>query len=300
MLCWGAVWLLGSWQTKKAEIAEEGYNRFVSALPAAWPANALGETTVMNRFRKIFDRRWSLYRSLALSAMVAFQSFAMLQAACIWLPTSALVLYRIHSMDTAQIIALAIVLPRLTETLLDVSNLVSNIGDYLGLKGRTAWLKGALANEPVDLQAHVDESRIRLLRKVDHDWVEVDLASATDLVRHAGSIGRYALLGPNGSGKTSFLLRLKTLNMGSVFYLPALSRLFPEFGHERSTGESKSKELFEAMKIAERENRVLLLDEWDANLDRSNRALISALLDKLAQTHVVIEVTHSSHPARTA
>lgn len=295
VLCWGAVWYLGSWQTQKSKTAEEGYNRFVSALPAAWIANSLGETTVMSRFLKVFDRRWKLYRRLALSAMVAFQSFAMLQAACIWIPTSALVLYRIHSMDLEQIVALGIVLPRLTETLLDVSNLVANIGDYLGLRGRTAWLKSALSTEPVDLQAQVYESRLRLLRKVDHSWVEVDLASADELIRHGGPAGRYVLLGPNGSGKTSLLLHLKSLNMASAFYLPASSRLFPVLGQERSTGQSKSQELSQALRIVEKDDRVLLLDEWDANLDRSNRMRVSALLDKLAQSRVVIEVTHSSH-----
>jgi len=291
-LCWGVVWYLGSWQTQKAEIAEEGYNRFVSALPGAWIANSLGESAIMKRFSKIFDRRWRVYRGLALKAMVAFQSFAMLQAACIWLPTSVLVLYRIRSMDVEQIIALGIVLPRLTETLLDVSNLVSNIGDYLALRGRIAWLNKALATEPTDLRAQIDRSQIRLLRRTDKTWAELDLASATGLIRNGGPAGRYVLHGPNGSGKTSFLLYLKASNMASTIYLPALNRLLPDLGQERSTGQRKSQELSRLLETAKQENRTLLLDEWDANLDIDNRRRISMLLDELALSHVVVEVTH--------
>lgn len=296
-LCWGVVWYLGTWQTQKAEIAEEGYNRFVSALPGAWTANSLGEAAIMKRFTKIFDRRWMVYRGLALRAMVAFQSFAMLQAACIWVPTSVLVLYRIRFMDLEQIIALGIVLPRLTETLLDVSNLVSNIGDYLGLRGRTDWLKKALATTPVDLRAQVDEGSLRLLRRAGDGWNELDIASIADLVGEGGPAGRYILRGPNGSGKTSLLLHLKSLHMDSALYLPALSRLFPELGQERSTGQTKSQEISLVLQMVEGGDRVLLLDEWDANLDRLNRERISAQIDEIARRNVVIEVTHSHHPA---
>jgi ABC-type transport system involved in cytochrome bd biosynthesis fused ATPase/permease subunit len=37
---------------------------------------------------------------------------------------------------------------------------------------------------------------------------------------------------------------------------------------------------------------VLLLDEWDANLDSENRETLSALLDEISQKKCVIEVRH--------
>lgn len=297
VLCWVIVRYLGDWQAGKADVAEEGYNRFVSALPSAWIANSLGESSVMSRFLKLFHRRWVLYRRLSLSAMVAFQSLSMLQAACIWLPTSTMVLYQVHFMDTEQIVALAIVLPRLTESMLDVSSLVSNIADYFSLKGRVAWLDRTLADEPVELLDQVNALQLRLRRKTTEGWEEADLASAAGLIKTRGPVGRYALVGANGSGKTSFLLHLKSVNPTSSFYLPAVGRLFPELGQERSTGQRKIQELEKALQLVEGDCRALLLDEWDANLDPKNRDRISARLDQLSQNRVVIEVTHASRPA---
>lgn len=297
VLCWVVVRHLGDWQMRRAEVAEEGYNRFVSALPSAWIANCLGEGSVMSRFLSVFDRRWRLYRRLALSAVVAFQSLAMLQAACIWLPTSILVLYQMRSMDMEQIVALAIVLPRLTETMLDVSNLVSNIADYFGLRGRVAWLDKTLEDEPVELPDQVTASQLRLHRKTVEGWEEIELASAAGLIATGGPAGRYALLGANGSGKTSLLLHLRSLNPASSFYLPAVGRLFPELGQERSTGQRKIQELERALRLVEGDGRALLLDEWDANLDPKNRDRISSRLDELSRSRVVVEVTHASRAA---
>jgi hypothetical protein len=294
VLCWLVVHFLGDWQTRRSEVAEEGYNRFVSALPSAWIPNSLGEGSIVSRFLSVFHRRWRVYRRLTLSAIVAFQSVAMLQAACIWLPTSILFIYQMRSMDIEQIVALAIVLPRLTETMLDVSNLVSNVADYLGLKGRVAWLDKTLADEPIELLDHVNASQIRLLKKTGVGWEPIDLASADALIARGGQVGRYVLLGANGSGKTSFLLHLRSLNPASSFYFPAVGRLFPELGQERSTGQTKIHELEMALRLVEGDGRALLLDEWDANLDPKNRDRISARLDELSRSHVVVEVTHTN------
>jgi hypothetical protein len=294
VLCWVVVHFLGDWQTRRSEFAEEGYNRFVSSLPSAWLPNSLGEVSIMSRFLRVFHRRWWVYRRLALSAIFAFQSLAMLQAACIWLPTSILLVYQMQTMEIEQIVALAIVLPRLTETMLDVSNLVANIADYLGLKGRIAWLDKTLADEPIELLDHVNETQLRLLKKTGVGWEPIDLASVAGLIARREPIGRYVLFGANGSGKTSFLLYLRSLNPASSFYFPAVGRLFPELGQERSTGQTKIHDLEMALRLVEGDGRALLLDEWDAYLDPKNRDRISARLDELSLSHVIVEVTHST------
>jgi chromosome segregation ATPase len=37
---------------------------------------------------------------------------------------------------------------------------------------------------------------------------------------------------------------------------------------------------------------IYLLDEWDANLDPSNRAMADALVEQLAQRARVVEISH--------
>jgi ABC-type transport system involved in cytochrome bd biosynthesis fused ATPase/permease subunit len=43
---------------------------------------------------------------------------------------------------------------------------------------------------------------------------------------------------------------------------------------------------------------VVLLDEWDANLDAANLALVHARIEELAKTKVVIEVRHRESQAK--
>ncbi len=37
---------------------------------------------------------------------------------------------------------------------------------------------------------------------------------------------------------------------------------------------------------------VILLDEWDANLDRTNTQELSLLIDELSLNHCIVEVLH--------
>jgi ABC-type transport system involved in cytochrome bd biosynthesis fused ATPase/permease subunit len=40
------------------------------------------------------------------------------------------------------------------------------------------------------------------------------------------------------------------------------------------------------------DGHILLLDEWDANLDQANREILNAKIDQLAKRNLVIEVRH--------
>ena len=109
--------------------------------------------------------------------------------------------------------------------------------------------------------------------------------------------GRYAIAGPNGSGKTSLLLHLKELLKERAFYIPAQSFLFPAVRAGLSTGQRKLRDLRSAFDAAGGRVPVILLDEWDANLDPDNRERISAEIDELARSHAVVEVSHRAQPS---
>lgn len=117
------------------------------------------------------------------------------------------------------------------------------------------------------------------------------VASHQDLLNHAEYPGRHTIRGENGSGKSTALVLIKQALAKRAFFLPThnhLSFLAPSNNH--STGESLKNRLLEILDKVDVD--VLLLDEWDANLDKENRESLSALIDKLSETKCVIEVLH--------
>jgi ABC-type bacteriocin/lantibiotic exporter with double-glycine peptidase domain len=297
-LCGLLIWKLGPWQARKAAQTERAYNALMAGLPQAWLANSLGEERAVARFMRIFARRWRHHRRVSLSAMSAFEVFNLLQAVCIWGPAAAVVLFRMSSMTVVELVALAIVLPRLTEALLDMSGLFQNITDYVVLKGRVSWLNDALMDETVDLGSRLELSRLRLLRKEpEGGWRKLPIASVDDVRKHTSAPGRYVIGGENGSGKSTLLLLLKIAARQKSIYIPANGRLFPAARRDLSTGQQKLRDLRALFADMPDETGLILLDEWDANLDSENRAEVSTMLDTLARDRTVIEVTHRSVPA---
>ncbi len=60
VLCGLLLYRLGTWQTRMAAAFEKSYNKLIAALPEGWIANTLGEAAVVDRFMRLFTRRWRL------------------------------------------------------------------------------------------------------------------------------------------------------------------------------------------------------------------------------------------------
>jgi ABC-type transport system involved in cytochrome bd biosynthesis fused ATPase/permease subunit len=117
------------------------------------------------------------------------------------------------------------------------------------------------------------------------------ITSYCDLMEQVKSSGRYTLRGENGAGKSTLLMLLKNALADKAFFLPTQNQLsFTSEANKYSTGESLKNRLVEILEKVNAE--VLLLDEWDANLDKDNQEQLSVLIDKLAITKCVIEVRH--------
>lgn len=117
--------------------------------------------------------------------------------------------------------------------------------------------------------------------------------------------GRITLQGANGSGKTTLINLIKAEFHDRAFYLPTNSRLAFEktFDNAYSTGQKVKVHLDELKTILldsvkcdgnnnDTPKRILLLDEWDANLDAKNKEQISAMLDIFSKHYCVVEIRH--------
>jgi ABC-type multidrug transport system fused ATPase/permease subunit len=118
-----------------------------------------------------------------------------------------------------------------------------------------------------------------------------ELRSPEDLALHAEQAGRLTLRGENGSGKSTLLMLIKHALQQKAFFLPTHSQLsFLAETNKYSTGESLKKRLLEIIEKVDAD--VLLLDEWDANLDQENREMLSQVIDEISNRKCVIEVRH--------
>jgi ABC-type transport system involved in cytochrome bd biosynthesis fused ATPase/permease subunit len=117
------------------------------------------------------------------------------------------------------------------------------------------------------------------------------IESHTDLLQQTSSAGRLTLRGENGSGKSTALMLIKNALGRRAFFLPTHNQLsFSSETNKHSTGESLKNRLLEILEKVDVD--VLLLDEWDANLDKENQEKLSTLIDELSQKKCVIEVRH--------
>lgn len=117
------------------------------------------------------------------------------------------------------------------------------------------------------------------------------LISYNDLLAFTTSSGRVTLRGENGCGKSTALLLVKNALAHKAFFLPTHNQLsFISETNKYSTGESLRNRLLEILEKVHVE--VLLLDEWDANLDAENKERLNQLIDELAVSKCVIEVRH--------
>ena len=114
---------------------------------------------------------------------------------------------------------------------------------------------------------------------------------ALELQLNEMRVGRVTVRGANGSGKSTLLLHLNETIKNSI-YLPASPQL--EIGVEFG-GESTGERMLKYLDFFARQNApVVLLDEWDANLDSANRFRVSERISALAQSKIVIEIRHGS------
>ena len=216
--------------------------------------------------------------------------------------------------DTEVLIALAATLPRQIEMTNQVHQLTSGWNDVLALWARVGGVARSMRPEPdpnFDRRIKFDQLA---LREDGRGHVCSSVEEATALVL-ATRRGRVLVRGANGTGKSTLLAALKAEIKNRAYYWPTTDRLAFRFAMEANLDESQTVDDEEddlrsrkpkqaGFSSGERQLRSLeeivrytdaaiyLLDEWDANLDSSNRAMADALVEQLAQRARVVEISH--------
>lgn len=136
---------------------------------------------------------------------------------------------------------------------------------------------------------HMQEAPLHAI--VIWDMLAKQKISPTEFIKniHEEKItnGRFMVTGANGSGKTTLLKIIKGLVKDAILITPETNFFQPD--RELSTGQRRHKEVINILSMRP---PVIMLDEWDANLDNGNFRQIDHLLETACTQMVVIEVRH--------
>ncbi len=213
------------------------------------------------------------------------------------------------------LIALAATLPRQIEMTHSMHEFTQGWNELLAVWTR---LRGVAANFRPQVDPEFD-ARIKPDRLVLRDGERsLTVASIDEAFSMIGAqpTGRITVRGSNGSGKSTLLMSLKSALKTRAYYWPTADRLSFRFSQgfepqdtdygddddedapkkpaEKRPGFSSGERQLRALQeiVAYTAAEIYLLDEWDANLDPTNRAAADALVETLAQRARVVEISH--------
>lgn len=218
-------------------------------------------------------------------------------AANVWM------IYKAHS--GPEIALLVATLPRQLMVLNHIHILSSHSGLWHELRERFAGLQEALTDiTPSVLQEHevrIDFSKIGLEavedggKNLQSDTRFPRAKHSSDFVNWAQTKpqGRFRVKGNNGAGKSTLLRSLKETLGPDAFYLPAEHQALDFPVADGLSSGQRARSILECLQNPENQPpRVILLDEWDANLDTHHRMLLDSLIARLGEKHLVLEVRH--------
>lgn len=188
--------------------------------------------------------------------------------------------------------ALVVTLPRQINTIQYLNIFISSIMGWSGVYGKILGLQKA-ASVPERIifkQEYIKFDRIQVSRNEEnYKFGTFEEFKEWDKLKKAG---RITIRGGNGSGKSTLLIGLKTSLKNNAYYFSPEMKLFfsNSLDASLSTGEAILSHISEIVKNSQVD--VLILDEWDANLDSENMIKISHFLDKMAEKLCIIEVRH--------
>jgi ABC-type transport system involved in cytochrome bd biosynthesis fused ATPase/permease subunit len=277
------------------------------SLFASWDNVLLGNFYNFNIWQEKTDQRLDrcLQRNVALERFDQF--LAIFVSLVTSIPSLLVVAYFmiINRHDPVRLSAFVVILPLLF-------NILSYTYQMLSLIFRWSMHHSKLAAIYKTIQAAKD-LHVPLLKKVKWSKINVQqtiirdeavpssdhiplsaqqsLMSYNDLLAFTTQSGRVTIRGENGCGKSTALLLVKNALSKKAFFLPTHNQLsFHAETNKYSTGESLRNRLLEILEQVDAD--VLLLDEWDANLDSENKEKLHNLINELATTKCVIEVRH--------
>lgn len=293
----GLAFLVLKIQNKSKKIlslrAQQGRIKWTSMLLKAWDNILIDNIYNFN----IWERKTSQRGKRLIGSNVKLESLSqtvsIAMAFLLLAPSFALICYlpAMHNYNLNALAVMVVALPRLFQVLSYSYDMLFVLSDLPMQKSRLKTI-AKLLDSP-DLKCSKDAYK-KLEERIQWDKIQIngnESISPKSFITSIPSCGRYTIKGSNGAGKSSFLLLLKMIKRHEAFYLPVKHDLVFKLSKDGfSTGQLVRKILNEILEKID--TSIILLDEWDANLDIVNQHKLSELIDRMSIDRCVIEVRH--------
>ncbi|MCB2251321.1 hypothetical protein KTQ74_05385 [Pseudomonas chlororaphis] len=247
----------------------------------------------LNANSSMIEQRETSSRSLIADFLATSLYYVRLEQLAACLPICmavALILVYLQGLPLNQAVPWGMIvatLPRSLQVFGNVHSMSLYNSKYLYFRQRISNLLDFTSTlESLNLDQQVARAQLSIRNTQDGQVIAID--QLFDDIRSASRLtGRLLISGKNGAGKSSLLKLLKSEFTESIL-LPNHTG-FHEAEGPFSTGESQVKQL---LHVLEQKAPLILLDEWDANLDMQNKILVGHLLNQKAAETLIIEVRH--------
>jgi ABC-type transport system involved in cytochrome bd biosynthesis fused ATPase/permease subunit len=288
-------------QLEETAINLQDDRKFMSqTLLSGWDNILVGNSYNFSIWWKQFKKRWEAYNNSSAKAALLTSLASTGAMICSLIPVAVTFIWLLMSTSsTIKLAALIATLPRQIQIIQHFQILTSYTMHWHGSYARLKALMQSLILSKRDTT--IFSKRVNLSQigfRVDGSSERFSSFEQLLEVVNKRKPARITIHGQNGTGKTTLINLLKEELKDHAYYLPTNSRLFFETTIEasHSTGQKVKACLQELAQKYHIENQsmlpILLLDEWDANLDAKNVESISLILDDFAKYCCVIEISH--------
>ncbi|MGE5086192.1 MAG: hypothetical protein ACM3MG_07795 [Bacillota bacterium] len=271
-------------RAQKEMVAQNDVNGF---LALSWDNIVLGNKTPFQRWNSKFKELFGQSKSSSLDNVKVNDGIVGVAAfvtSFIVIATVFTLVY-LNQKDLVKVVGLLVMLPRSMQIVMHIQVIQSYWAHWKYLLQRldlTEKTFEPIKSENLDQFISTDKIQITGAEKTwSMDQLDVVLAQSS---------GRFVITGENGAGKSTLLLKMKQQLSEDGLYIPAHHNLeLSESVASKSSGEVALHAVRDALVD---EARVILLDEWDANLSKDNHAKLDREINDLSISRLVIEIRH--------
>lgn len=289
-----SLWMTGATIRKNETQAQQARIELTQGLTLGWENIIIANSYNLKKWTELIETRFGKATERSLHSIKASQVIATLAMLLNMSPVLLCLGYLFfkNAHHPAYLAILIATLPRQIQILQYMQVIVSYATQWNAMKARLEALAFSLTKLSSDGNPLTRVSWGEISVAWDGQSKVIPSHDAFLQILNSFQSGRLTLRGRNGAGKSTLLAMAKKHFDSQAYYLPAHSNLvFDKIAQKSlSTGENIRlvlEEIKEKVDVP-----ILLLDEWDANLDTKNQQEISKLIHQLSQSKCVIEVRH--------
>lgn len=263
-----------------AQEAQQSRLAVISVLNHAWDNVVLNNQYNRTLYRQALAQKFDTVTAANVRCQAVrhvYSNVGMMLLLCPVMLMTAVIFYQ-HITQLELLAVLIATLPRQVQLLQVCYSLPGHHVNIRVICSRLQGLSEILSTPKPDLQGRICADKLKV-------WQTGQVFNPNALP----IAGRMTLIADNGAGKSSQLLLLKEQLGEQAYYLPTKHHLY---FRERMTGSTGQQLMAQFDEIAGLDVPVILLDEWDANLDAYNTAQLDARIDELALHKLIIEIRH--------